>query len=314
MTRSSLATDAIAAVSTEIRTNGPYGDLVGTLISPPDGVDVVLIIPGSGPTNRDGNNPFGVTAQPYKLLAEGLAREGIASVRIDKRGMFASSRAIVDPNAVTLDDYVQDTLNWVSTIQQQMGSKCIWLIGHSEGGLVALATVRAALDHPLICGLILIAAPGHPLGKILKRQIESNPANAAILTSAIEAINALEASQNIPLEALPPFLQTLFHPKLQGFLISLFAIDPAELIEEIEIPVLIVQGKRDLQVELADAERLKLHRPSANLAVFPDANHLMKQVMAEDRESNIATYSNPDLPLVPHLVDTIAQFISRRNA
>lgn len=310
MTHSSLATDAVAAVSTEIEANGPSGDLKGSLILPPGSTEVALIIPGSGPTNRDGNSILGIRAQPYRLLAEGLAQERIASVRTDKRGMFGSRQAIANPNAVKLDDYVQDTRNWVSAIHQRTSSQRIWLIGHSEGGLIALATLAAHI--PFICGLVLIATPGRPLGDVLKRQIASNAANAPILDSAIEAIDMLEAGRHIRLHELPPSLQTLFHPDLQDFLISLFVVDPAKLIEKIQVPVLIVQGKRDLQVEMADAERLRQHHPSASLAVFPDANHLMKPVAIDDRAANLATYSDPDLPLVSDLVKTISQFISNR--
>lgn len=310
MTHSSLATDAVAAISIEIEANGPNGDLKGSLLLPPGSTEVALIIPGSGPTNRDGDSILGIRAQPYRLLAEGLAQERIASVRIDKRGMFGSRQAIANPNAVKLDDYVQDTRNWVSAIHQRTSSQRIWLIGHSEGGLIALATL--ATHIPFICGLVLIATPGRPLGDVFKRQIASNAANEPILDAAIEAIDMLEAGQHIRLQGLPPSLQKLFHPEVQDFLISLFAVDPAKLIEKIQVPVLIVQGKRDLQVEMADAERLKQHHPSANLAVFPDANHLMKSVAIDDRATNLATYLDPDLPLVSDLVKTISQFISNR--
>lgn len=310
MTHSSLATDAVATISIEIEANGPNGDLKGSLMLPPGSTDVALIIPGSGPINRDGNSILGIRAQPYRLLAEGLAQERIASVRTDKRGMFGSRQAIANPNEVKLDDYVQDTRNWVSAIHQRTSSQRIWLIGHSEGGLIALATL--ATHIPFICGLVLIATPGHPLGDVFKRQIASNAANAPIVDAAIEAIDMLEAGQNIRLQALPPSLQKLFHPEVQDFLISLFAVDPAKLIEKIQVPVLIVQGERDLQVEMADAERLKQHHPSASLAVFPNANHLMKPVAIDDRAANLATYSDPDLPLVPDFVRTISQFISNR--
>src|SRR5450830_13820 len=313
MPLSSTETYATELISTEIRAQGPDGDLVGTLVSPPDSIAVVLIIPGSGPTDRDGNNPLGVKAQTYKLLAEGLAQKGIASVRIDKRGTFSSSQAISDANAVTIEDYVEDTLNWVNVIQQRMETKGVWLMGHSEGGLIALATATKKVAHPHVCGIILIATPGCPAGQVLKKQIEANPANLAILTSAIDAINAMEVGRHIPLDALPLPLKTLFRPNVQCFLISLFSINPAELIEKIEIPILIVQGARDLQVDLLDAEQLQQHQPLAELAVFPDANHLMKHVATTEREENIATYFNPDLPLVQHLVETIAEFVARKN-
>ena len=120
------------------------------------------IIPGSGPTDRDGNNPLGISAASYRLLAVGLAESGIGSVRIDKRGMFASTGAVADPNAVTIGDYVADVGSWVGTIREKTGTRCVWLAGHSEGGLVALA---AAAKVTGLCGLVLIATPGRPHGR-----------------------------------------------------------------------------------------------------------------------------------------------------
>src|SRR5688572_2979729 len=94
-----------APIEKPLTARGPQGDLAGTLVDAGKAAPVVLIIPGSGPTDRNGNNPLGVTAAPYRLLAEGLAGRGISSVRIDKRGMFGSKAAIPDANKVTIADY-----------------------------------------------------------------------------------------------------------------------------------------------------------------------------------------------------------------
>src|SRR5262245_15965848 len=122
-----------------IQIPGPEGSLAGTLLAPgTPSAPVVLIIPGSGPTDRDGNGPAGLMASTYRLLAEGLVTRGIASVRIDKRGLFGSRAAVTDPNSVTIDDYAADVRAWVSAIRDRTGAPCVWVLGHSEGGLVAL--------------------------------------------------------------------------------------------------------------------------------------------------------------------------------
>jgi len=269
---------------------------------------VALIIPGSGPTDRDGNNPLGVRAATYRLLAEGLAAEGIASVRIDKRGMFASAAAIPDANAVTIADYVADTQAWVGVIRARTGASCVWLLGHSEGGLVALA---AAQQVEGLCGLVLIAAPGRPLGEVLKAQLRANPANAPLLAAADSAIDQLAAGQRVDPASLHPALQALFKPALQGYFISLMALDPAELAARAQLPILIVQGGKDLQVSLSDAERLKAANPSATLTILPDASHVLKDVAGDSPADNMATYTAPDLPLASGIIAAIAGFMQQ---
>jgi uncharacterized protein len=308
-----LSTTAFAAtpsalVQIAIQAPGPLGPLKGTMLAPASGqAPMVLIIPGSGPTDRDGNNPLGVKASTYRLLAEGLAARDVGTVRIDKRGMFASSAAVVDGNAVTIDDYVADVQAWIAVIRKQTGVSCVWVLGHSEGGLVALAAAQKVTD---ICGLLLVATAGQPLGEVLRVQLRSNPANAPVLDWAMTAIDSLEAGKRVDVTGMHPALMPLFAPQVQGFLINAFSYDPAKLIAAVSRPVLIVQGKRDFQVSVADAERLKLAAPKAELVLLPDANHVLKAVASDDKRANIATYADPTLPLAPGVVDAITSFVA----
>lgn len=286
---------------------GPRGDLAGTLIAPAEGRPVVLILPGSGPTDRDGNNPMGVTAAPYRLLAEALAGRGIGTVRIDKRGMFASKAAVTDANAVTVSDYVADTASWVDAARAASGTGCIWLLGHSEGGLVALAAAKR-IEH--LCGLILVATPGRPLGTILREQLSANPANAPILDEAETAITALEAGERVDVGKFHPAVQGLFAPAVQGFLIDLMAQDPAAMANMVELPMLIVQGGTDLQVGAEDAKALVAAAPGAEYLAIPGMNHVLKDIAGGDVAANRASYADPSLAVSPALVDGIAAFIT----
>lgn len=286
---------------------GPQGPLAGTLLRAVGSQKAVaLIIPGSGPTDRNGNNPLGLQADSYRLLAKGLAGEGITTVRIDKRGMFASAGAVTDANAVTVPDYIADTAAWVKVIRAQTGAECVWLIGHSEGGLVALA---AAQEVEGLCGLVLVAAAGRPMGEVMREQLRANPANASLLPAAEAAIDALGAGQRVEPSALPPALMPLFHPSVQGFLVSAFALDPAKLAAEVRLPLLIVQGGKDIQVRMVDAERLKAANADAVLTVLQDATHTLKDVATDSLPDNLATYRNPNLPLSEGLVSGIAAFV-----
>ncbi len=173
-----LAVGTSTQLSSDIEAPGPHGPLRGTMVHPAKDAPMILMIPGSGPTDRDGNSPLGVRAAPYRLLAEGLAGRGIGSVRIDKRGLFGSQDAVIDANAVTIDDYVDDTSAWVDAVRVRTGAECVWLLGHSEGGLVALAAATKA-DH--ICGVILVAAAGRPLADVIREQLNASPANAPLM-------------------------------------------------------------------------------------------------------------------------------------
>lgn len=294
-----------------IEAPGPAGPLAGTALGSPDtDAPVVLIVPGSGPTDRDGNSPLGVRAFSYRLIAEGLAARGIRSVRIDKRGMFGSSGAIADANAVTIEDYAADIHSWVATIRATMRVPCVWVLGHSEGGLSALVAARQ--PHG-ICGLLLVSTTGRPLGDVLREQIAANPANAPIRQEAAAIIAKLEAGQRVDEDDINPSLRPLFRPEVQGFLASTFAFDPAKLLVEYAGPVLILQGLRDIQVGRVDAERLHRSRPDAALALLPDANHVLKAVASDDRAANIATYQDPDSPLAEGVIEAIAGFVLARR-
>jgi hypothetical protein len=303
-----LAAAAPAPVETAVEAPGPQGPLKGTMLGlagKPRAT--ILIVPGSGPTDRDGNSPLGVKAAPYKLLADGLAERGIATVRIDKRGMFASAGAVPNGNDVTVPDYATDVHQWARSIRARTGARCVWVLGHSEGALVALA---AAQDPADLCGLILMSGAGRPLGEVIRDQLRANPANAPILPQAMPALDSLEAGKRVDTANMHPALLPLFAPQVQGFLMSLLSYNPAALIAKVHLPVLIVQGERDLQVSVADARRLAAADPAAKLVLLPDVNHVLKAVASDERNANFATYADPSLPLAPGVVAAVAGFVA----
>jgi hypothetical protein len=300
---------ATLAVGVPVEAPGPNGPRAGTLLGEAPGRPVVLIVPGSGPTDRDGNNPMGIVAAPYRLLAEGLAARGVASVRIDKRGMFGSRAAIPDPNAVTMADYAADVHAWARGIRVRTGAPCVWVLGHSEGGLVALV---AAQDSSDICGLILVSAAGRPLGQVIREQIAASPANAPLLPALDAALVLAASGQAIDPATLPPALASLFPPQLATYWKSALSYDPAALVAAYGGPVLILQGTRDIQVSVADAERLAAANPRARLVRVAGANHVLKHVGSDDRTANVATYADSSLPLADGFVAPIVALVTGR--
>ena len=302
------ATGAAAPAGVEVSVPGPQGPLAGTLVDPGKDAPAVLIIPGSGPTDRDGNNPLGITGGVFRQLAEALAAKGVATLRIDKRGMFGSKAAIADANDVTIAAYAADAHAWVDMVRAKTARPCVWLLGHSEGALVALL---AAQNPKGLCGVILVSGAGRPLGEVIRAQLRANPANAPLLPQGEAAIDQLEAGKRVPAATLPAPLQPLFNDRVQGYLIDMFRHDPAKLIAAVKLPVLIVQGDKDIQVAVADAELLKRAQPAATLKVVPGINHVLKPVASDDRAANVATYGDADLPISPMIPDTIAAFVRK---
>ena len=301
-----LMSAAAAAAAVQMTVPGPLGDIAGTFVDGGKNAPVVLIIPGSGPTDRDGNNPMGVTAAPYRLLADALAARGVSTLRADKRGMFGSKAAIADANAVSIADYAADAHQWVDALRKRTGAHCVWLLGHSEGGLIALA---AAQKPQGICGLILVAAPGRKLGAVIREQLRANPAAAPLVPPADAALQSLEAGKTVDTAGMPAPLLALFNPKVQPFLMDLLRQDPAALASATRLPMLIVRGGKDLQVAQADAEALHAARRDARLLTPADMNHVLKDVASDDRAANLATYADSSLPVDPSLVAGIAEFV-----
>jgi uncharacterized protein len=297
---------AAAVAASPIEAPGPLGPLAGTYVDAGKGAPVVLIIPGSGPTDRDGNNRLGVTAAPYRMLAEDLAERGISSVRIDKRGLFGSKSAIADPNKVTIADYAADAHAWVAQVRKMTGISCVWLLGHSEGGLIALTAAQRPTG---ICGVITVSGPGRRLGDVIREQLKANPANAPILDVALDTLGKVESGQAVDSATLPASLQPLFYNDVQPFLRDLLSHDPAKLAASLTVPLLIVQGDRDIQVTSDDAKRLAAAQPKAKLAILAGVNHVLKKPGSDDRAANLATYADPSLAVAPEVVETVAAFV-----
>ncbi|QYF87426.1 alpha/beta hydrolase [Brevundimonas sp. PAMC22021] len=276
--------------------------LHGTLLTPDgEASAVAVILPGSGPTDRDGDNPLGVRAATYRLLAEGLAAEGIVSLRIDKRGIGASAGAARSEAELRFNDYVADARAWTSEAVRRTGRPCAWLIGHSEGALVA---TLAAENNSEICGLVLLSGAGRPAMTVMREQFGAAP--EPVRGQALSILDRLERGETVT--DVPPALASAFRPSVQPYLASWAVLDPAEALSRYRGPVFIGQGETDLQTRETDAQALKAARPDATLVIWPGVNHVLKTAPA-DPQANMAAYVAPDLPLGPGVAEDVATFI-----
>ena len=273
----------------------------GTLLLPDttEKIPVVLIIAGSGPTDRNGNNPM-MKNNSLKMLANNLAKYHIASLRYDKRGIAKSSIKDLKETDLRFDDYINDAVKWVEKLKKDSSFSEIVIIGHSEGSLIGMiAALRAGVDK-----YISLAGTGKPANQIIRDQLKAQPeyvTNAAL--PILEILEKGDTTHNVS-----PLLASLFRPDIQPYLISWFKYDPAKEIGKLDIPVLLVHGTTDIQVSMENLDLLKQAKPDADILVIPGMNHILKEAPA-DRLKNIETYYNPDLPLAKGLIKKIVKFI-----
>ncbi len=291
-----------AAGAQTLNIDGPAGPLAGTLARS-TGAQAALLLPGSGPTDRDGNQPAaGLHTDAYRLLAEALAARGLSVLRIDKRGLGDSGG---DGNAVSLAGYRADTAAWAAALRAETGADCVWLIGHSEGGLIALFSA----DLPGICGLVLLAAPGRALGPILVQQIADHPLHGLHAPAVARVVADISVGLAPDLSDLPEALAAIFRPETLGYLTELIATDPAELARGIGLPILAVTGDTDAQIPAEAAQALVAANPAIRSVTLPGMTHMLKQVAPGDFAAGARSYTDPAMPLHGDLVPAIASFI-----
>jgi uncharacterized protein len=264
----------------------------------------VLLIAGSGPTDRNGDSALpGVRPATLKLIAQALEKECYPSLRYDKRGIAASRPAGLDESQLRLDSYVDDAVAWARRLAAVPGVSCVVILGHSEGALVgALAAARTP-----VCGLISIAGAGRPFDEVVDAQIRAQGAGDDTLRQVDAVWTELKAGRLVP---SIPATNPLFRPSVQPYLMSVLAHPPADAISKVSAPVMVMQGQTDLQTTEEDARRLAAARPGATLVLLPGVNHVLKTAPA-DRAANISTYADPDRPLDPAVAPTLLGFLKR---
>jgi pimeloyl-ACP methyl ester carboxylesterase len=281
----------------------PTGTLFGTL-DLPDAKGpwpVVLLHAGSGPTNRDGNGPL-TQNNALKFLGRALATKGIAVVRIDKRGMGASAKAMTTEEDIRLETYAADVSAWVAKLRKDSRFTKVAIAGHSEGSLICLIAAKESKPDAVVS----LCGPGRPFQDVLREQLKVRTPKE--LFEKCEAIlKDLEAGKAVT--DVPAPLAALFRPSVQPFLIAAFKHDPPKLLATYPGPVLVVSGTTDIQVSVADGERLAGGKPGVKHVVLKDMNHVLKVMPQTEMLLQLPTYRDATLPLHPKLTDEVAGFL-----
>lgn len=295
------ATEALWT-ETDVALETQTGTLHGSFIRPMgESFDVVLIIAGSGPTDRNGNGPL-VATDAYGMVARALGEAQIGSLRYDKRGIAASAAAGGREEDLRFQHFVDDALGWVDWLRAQEGVRRVFILGHSEGALVGtLAAQSGRVD-----GLLSVAGAGERISDGLRRQLRAGLPEGPLLDNALETIALLERGEPAPNANV--MLYGVFRPSVQPYMMSWMPLDPAAEIAKLTVPVMIIQGSNDFQVLVHDAELLHAGKPDAQYVLIEGMNHTLKASEA-DRAAQEPTYADPTIPLHPELMGHLVGFV-----
>lgn len=276
--------------------------LWGTVCSPQVDIDttqtMVLIIAGSGPTDRNGNNSV-MTNNSLQMLAQDLSKLGIASIRYDKRGVAASANAFKPEAELTFEDNVLIAGHFYDLVAQS-GYQNILIAGHSEGSLIGI--LLSQQRTPI--GFISLAGAGRPIQDVLKEQYEATA--PIVRDSAHVIIDHLASGKKV--DTLSPWLYSIFRPAIQPYIMSWMQYSPVDEISKLTCPSLVIQGDQDLQVQVVDAKNLGTNLTEDNVVILEGMNHVLKKT-GDNKADNKASYNDPFLPLHPDLIFSIVSFI-----
>jgi alpha-beta hydrolase superfamily lysophospholipase len=263
---------------------------------------VALLIAGAGSTDHDGNGPQ-IKPATLKKLSEQLVARHIATLRYDKRGAGGWKPEFGRPEDFRFKDYVDDAAALVSYLRQSGKFSKLTLIGHSEGGLVAILTARRVpVDR-----LVLLTTAARRQGDLLKAQLERKLAPEAFQPIA-KAIDDIMSGRVV--DPTPPELP--IPPLMQPGIASVFTEDPVAPLKQIEQPTLIIAGGRDHQVARVDFAALAAASPVAKTLWLPDMNHVLVDVA--DEADDQAAYNQSERPLDNDLIDAVAAFVLATDA
>ncbi|QLH46722.1 MAG: alpha/beta hydrolase [Bacteroidota bacterium] len=272
-------------------------EISGTLTMPAHAhgaVPLVILIAGSGPTDRDCNQQ-GMKSDAFKKLAHALVINGIAVFRYDKQGVGKSTIKNFDESMLRFDDMVADASAVRASFAQDKRFSSITFAGHSEGSLVGMKATPQGSKY------ISIAGPADDASTILKTQLKGRLGSLEDRT--FKQLDSLVAGQMVTCNM--PALMALFRPSVQPYLISWFKYKPTNEIKKLDAPVLIINGTADLQVAVAEAEKLHQAKQGSTLLLIDKMNHVLTELSDLDQKRNSESYGKPRLPVSKKLVDAI---------
>lgn len=278
----------------EITINNMAIQLPGTLTYSAENQPLVIWVHGSGGVNRDGNTPNYI-----KQFRDEINKKEIAFFSYDKRTANIKNVKFIQEDGIYFSDFVSDLKEVINKFKDDKRFSEIILAGHSQGSLIAMLALENVDKY------ISIAGAGETIDKTLVRQVTAqSPAFGKLTEQYIK-----ELKENGSIKSVDPNLMSLFAPQNQPFLISWMNLDPIKEITKVKIPTLIINGDKDIQVQISDAENLKEAKPDATLVIIKNMNHPLKNI--EKDEDNLKSYMSADYTISNELIETIENFIKK---
>lgn len=263
--------------------------------------DLAIIIGGSGPTDRNGNQNF-LKNNALKKLAHALTENSIATFRYDKRIVKQIRNHNVDPN-IKFDHFIEDAIAVIDYFKATNAYNKIYVIGHSQGSLVGMIASKDRAN-----GFISLAGAGQNIGDVLIDQVSRTAPQFSEDTKTI--VSNLKKGKMI--NDYPPALASVFKKDIQPFMMNWMQYEPTEIIKTLQIPILIINGSKDLQVGIDEANKLKEASPKAGLKIIDDMNHVLVPILGDDLE-NSKSYNEPNRKISGALTESITTFIKSNN-
>ncbi len=289
--------------TTEISVNSLIKGTLFSLDTTSKKPNLVILIAGSGPTDRNGNQESSGNNNSLKFLAEGLTDKKTSVFSYDKRILQQMKDKNSDEKSLRFDDMITDACDVVAYFKSTKAVGKIIIAGHSEGALVGMITAQRTQAD----GYISLAGAGRTIDEVLMEQIEKNL--TILKDESAKVMQSLKNGKTVTIEN--PLMNLIFRESVQPYLISWIALNPQEEIKKINAPLLIVNGTKDLQVPQSEALLLHKANPKSELFIVENMNHVLKEIRTD--EENLASYSNPNLPVMPELIDRIRLFLKKIN-
>ncbi|MBP2832243.1 alpha/beta hydrolase [Aquimarina sp. U1-2] len=273
----------------------------GSLVTPysDNEVPLLIFIMDAGAINRDGNDRMSKN-DTFKKLAIELAKLGVASYRYDKR-LFKMDRLGIREHEISFDHYVEDARSIVKYFRKNKSYTKIMILGHGQGSLIGMLAAKDLAD-----GVISIAGNGESIDQVIVKQISKQA--PGLDKSAAVAFQQLK--DNGRATNYEPALESIFRYDLQPFMKSWIKYDPSLEISTLEMPLLLIHGDKDIQVEMVQAEKLKEATPNADLLIINNMNHILKEIKG-GRLENQKSYNESWRKIMPEVLSGIANFVTQ---